>query len=69
MTVVIEKKLNMRKLLYLVSLLILVSSCGRSYDVIVVGGTPGGIMTAIAATTIARSITAKGTEHENHSFD
>ena len=26
-------------------------------------------MTAIAATTIARSITAKGTEHENHSFD
>ena len=54
----------MKKFLFLLSLLVVVASCSKSYDVIVVGGTPGGIMTAISASRMGQSVLLlERTEH------
>ena len=54
----------MKKFLSLLSLLVVVASCSKSYDVIVVGGTPGGIMTAISASRMGQSVLLlERTEH------
>lgn len=37
-------------------ILILATSCVRSYDVVVVGGTPGGIMAAVSAARMGQSV-------------
>ncbi|MBR1926686.1 MAG: FAD-dependent oxidoreductase [Bacteroidales bacterium] len=39
----------------LVVLAVLVISCSKNYDVVVVGGTPGGVMTAISASRMGKS--------------
>lgn len=46
----------MRKHWFLWAFLALATACGRPYDVIVVGGTPGGIMTAISADRMGQSV-------------
>ena len=46
----------MRKYLLLFSALFLFAACGKSYDVVIVGGTPGGIMTAVSASRMGQSV-------------
>ena len=46
----------MKKFLFQMCLLFLVTACSKSYDVVVVGGTPGGIMTAISASMMGQSV-------------
>lgn len=46
----------MRKVWILGILLVIASACTKQYDVVIVGGTPGGIMSAISASRMGHSV-------------
>ena len=48
--------MNHKWLLPITLALTTVTSCNRSHDVVVVGGTPGGIMTAVSASRMGHSV-------------
>lgn len=48
--------MNHKWLLLITLALTTLTSCNRSHDVVVVGGTPGGIMTAVSASRMGHSV-------------